>query len=85
MIVVPGEVITHDAGLLRGHGTYSSGNLLVSTSTGTLERVNKLVSVRSIKGRYTPAVGDIVVGRVTEVGSKRWKIDIQVQRRKIYC
>ena len=26
--------------------------------------------------RYTPEVGDVVVGRITEVAGKRWKVDI---------
>ena len=40
-------------------------------------RVNKLITVRPPKSRYLGEIGDLVVGRVTEVGSKRWKIDIR--------
>ena len=36
---------------------------------GTIERVNKLVSVRAIRTRYNPEVGDLIVGRITEVRS----------------
>lgn len=32
-----------------------------------MERVNKLLSVRPLKTRYTAEIGDIVVGRITEV------------------
>ena len=80
MLVVPGEVITRDSGLLRGHGTFSAASSLVSSSAGVVERRDKLVSVRPVKGRYTGAVGDIVVGRVSEVGSKKWKVDINSQK-----
>ena len=34
---------------------------------GTIERVNKLVSVRAIRTRYNPEVEDLIVGRITEV------------------
>lgn len=53
---------------LRGHGTYADGeNMVVSAVAGVVERVNKLLSVRPLKTRYTPEIGDIVVGRITEV------------------
>jgi exosome complex component RRP4 len=39
----------------------------LSSVTGAVERVNKLLSVRPLKTRYTAEIGDIVVGRITEV------------------
>ena len=51
----------------RGHGTYVSGDKVISSVTGRVERVNKLVSVRPLRARFTPEVGDLVVGRITEV------------------
>jgi exosome complex component RRP4 len=29
-----------------------------------------------MKSKYSPQIGDIVVGRVVEIANKRWKIDI---------
>jgi exosome complex component RRP4 len=43
---------------------------VISSVAGVVERVNKLVSVRALKARYTGEIGDIVVGRITEVRSK---------------
>jgi exosome complex RNA-binding protein Rrp4 len=40
---------------------------VISSVAGTIERVNKLVTVRAIRTRYNPEVGDLVVGRITEV------------------
>lgn len=42
---------------------------------GVKEVVNKLISVRPLKSRYNGEIGDIVVGRITEVQQKRWKVD----------
>lgn len=39
---------------------------VVSSVAGTIERVNKLVTVRAIRTRYNPEVGDLVVGRISE-------------------
>jgi len=38
--------------------------------------VNKLVSVRALRTRYNSEVGDLVVGRITEVQAQRWKVDV---------
>lgn len=75
-LVTPGEVITEDTMWMRGHGTYSVDDVTYSAVAGTIERVNKLLSVRPLRGRYIPVIGDHIVGRITEVGNRRWKVDI---------
>lgn len=62
--------------VLKGHGTLKMDGHIGATVCGVLERVNKLVYVRSLRGRYKPEVGDIIVGRVVEVAQKRWRLDI---------
>lgn len=74
-IVSPGDVITEDTGYMRGHGTYVDGDKLIASVAGVVERVNKLICVRPFKTRYNGEVGDVVVGRITEVGQKRWKVE----------
>lgn len=74
--VVPGEVITREAGFMRGHGTFVNDDKLVATVSGTVERVNKLISVRPLRQRYQGEIGDVVVGRVTSLGQKRWLVDV---------
>jgi exosome complex component RRP4 len=39
-------------------------------------RTNKLLSVRPLRARYTPEVGDLVVGRIVEVQARRWRVDV---------
>ena len=34
---------------------------------GTVQKTNKLLSVRALRARYTPEIGDLVVGRIVEV------------------
>ena len=75
---------------------------------GTVQRVNKLLSVKPLKSRYPsqssvsstfftpsfssivsnvysyePQIGDLVIGRITEVGPKRWKVDISSKQDAI--
>ncbi|KAJ3338244.1 exosome non-catalytic core subunit rrp4 [Gonapodya sp. JEL0774] len=79
-IVLPGEEIAAAASFMRGHGTYSLNDQLHSSLAGVIERVNKLISVRALRSRYSGEVGDVVVGRITEVGQKRWKVDMNARQ-----
>ncbi|KAG2067760.1 hypothetical protein BDR04DRAFT_1080190 [Suillus decipiens] len=74
-LTYPGETITSSQAFMRGHGTYVDKEDVIASVVGTVERVNKLVTVRAIRTRYNPEVGDLVVGRITEVQPRRWKVD----------
>ncbi|EJT96871.1 exosome complex exonuclease rrp4 [Dacryopinax primogenitus] len=76
MLTSPGEVITSAMEFMRGHGTFVEDGSVVASLSGTIERVNKLVSVRALQTRYHGEVGDLVVGRITEVQAARWKVDV---------
>eukprot|EP01029_Cantina_marsupialis_P027963 TRINITY_DN774236_c0_g1_i1.p1 TRINITY_DN774236_c0_g1~~TRINITY_DN774236_c0_g1_i1.p1 ORF type:complete len:305 (-),score=83.63 TRINITY_DN774236_c0_g1_i1:105-1019(-) len=77
VLVIPGDEITDtDEGFLHGHGTYLHDGKLIATVAGYVERVNQYVMVVPLKQRFIGDVGDVVIGRVTEVGTKRWKLDI---------
>ncbi|EST08914.1 Nucleic acid-binding, OB-fold [Kalmanozyma brasiliensis GHG001] len=80
-IAVAGGSIASSHVFMKGHGTFLSANSdeILSSMCGTVERVNKLISVRPARSRYAAEVGDLVIGRVTEVGPKRWKVDINAK------
>lgn len=68
--VSPGQVIHPSTDCLRGHGTLVRGRQVVATISGIVEWMDQLVTVRPLRTRYvaaTAAIGDVVVGRVTEV------------------
>ncbi|KAI3819304.1 hypothetical protein L1987_13131 [Smallanthus sonchifolius] len=68
--------VNQEDGVLKGHGTTELDGEVVATVCGVIERVNKLVYVRTLRARYKPEVGDIIVGRVIEVAPKRWRLEI---------
>lgn len=92
-LLVPGQPITSEPGFLRGHGSYLVENeqaggeegsaILKSSVAGQIERVNRLISVRPLNIRYRGEIGDLVVGRITAVDSKRWKVDIAGQKEAV--
>lgn len=46
-----------------------------SSVVGVVKQINKLISVVPLKSKYVGEIGDVVIGRVTEIQKKRWKID----------
>lgn len=82
-IVIPGELVTDDPIWMKGHGTYFLENMTYSSVVGRVSRVNKLLSVIPLKSRYMPETGDHIIGRVAEVGNKRWKVDIGAKQHAI--
>jgi hypothetical protein len=72
------HAIPHPALLLpyrRGHGTQVTEETLQATVCGVVDRVNKLVTVRPLHRRYVAEIGDVVVGRVTEVSVEEGSVE----------
>ena len=83
-ITTPGSKIPTEDLSVRARGTLLSstqnGTLLTATVSGVISRVNKLVMVMPLRARYVPETGDVVIGRVLELGGMRWKLDINSTR-----
>ncbi|CAE7515158.1 Exosc2 [Symbiodinium necroappetens] len=76
-LVCPGDVVSAEPGALRGRGVVERHDgKLVATTCGVVEHVNKLLYVRPLKHRYSGSVGDVVVGRIVEVQTDRWAVEI---------
>lgn len=55
---------------------------LVASVAGTVERVNKLVSVIPLSSSvYSGQVGDLIIGRISAVGTTRWKVSLTPSSR----
>lgn len=74
-LFTPGETICPQSDYMRGHGTYPEDDMLKSSIAGVIEQIGKLISVKPLKNRYNGEVGDVVIGRITELTQKRWKVD----------
>jgi exosome complex component RRP4 len=84
-IVTPGEIITTDPSYMRGHGTYlDENNHLRSSIAGLVSKLNRLVLVKPLSTRrYVGDIGDVVIGRVLDIGNKRWRVDIRARQDAI--
>ena len=57
-----------DSAAAAGKGaSSSSSSVLTASVAGVVQRVNKLISVTPLKTKYQCEIGDVVVGRITEV------------------
>jgi exosome complex component RRP4 len=76
-VFLPGETICDSDDNIKGHGTQIVGKEIVSSYFGPSKIINKLVTVLPhMNYRYTPEVGDVVIGRVKEIYNKKWKIEM---------
>lgn len=75
-LVLPGDLITREPGYIQGRGTYEETGAIYSSLIGHVKQTDRLVSVVPLKSRYVCKTGDIVIGRVTEILNKKWKVDI---------
>lgn len=86
-LATPGATIPTEDLSVRARGTLlsstSTSRVLTSTVAGVVSRVNKLVLVRALRSRYVPETGDVVVGRITEVAGRRWRVEIGAARRAV--
>ncbi len=74
-IVVPGQVLTEED-MKPGIGAYRDDGKILAATLGIKNVGGGFASVIPLGGRYIPRVGDIVIGRITDVGPSNWLIDI---------
>lgn len=74
-IVLPGDLLASNP-KAAGYGTYVDGGKVYARVMGLFDKSDTGVRVIPLKGKYIPAVGDIVIGIVREVTSGGWMVDI---------
>lgn len=75
-IVVPGEVIAEGMDYLPGEGTFRDKNHIIANLLGMVTLSGRLVKLIPLAGKYKPKRDDLVIGRVTDIVSKGWIVDI---------
>jgi len=74
-IVVPGQLLAKGPYQL-GSNVYKVGNAIYSSIIGLAELKDRAIHVIPLKCCYVPKVGDIVIGKVIDVGISHWTVDI---------
>jgi len=74
-VVVPGELLAI-SGKKAGIGTYSEGGKIFASQLGIKTVRPDSISVVPLAGQYIPVRGDLVVGKIVDVGASNWLVDI---------
>ena len=77
-IVIPGEVLAKGMDYLPSKGTFREGEDIISSVIGTFKLEGRLTKVTALKGKYIPKRNDMVIGKVVDVGTGGWRIDIDL-------
>lgn len=74
----PGEKVVenHERKYNYGVGISNINQCLCSTVFGIPQKLNTIIISRPLfYFKYTPNVGDIIIGRIIEIFNKKWKVD----------
>ncbi len=74
-IVIPGDLLD-SSGLKAGSGAYAEDGKVFAAQLGIKSVKSNFVNVIPLGGRYIPATGDSVIGKVIDIGPSNWLIDI---------
>jgi exosome complex component RRP4 len=74
-MVIPGEIIA-EGDFTIGSNVYRKEKKIISQVIGLVSIKENQISVVSLKGKYLPRVGDLVIGKVTDVSLSTWTVDI---------
>lgn len=74
-IVMPGDLLEGEK-LKPGAGTYVSDGKIFAALLGIKSVKSNYVNIIPLSGRYIPAVGDSVIGKVEDIGPSNWLIEI---------
>ena len=75
-VVIPGEIIAKGEEFLPGEGTEKKEDKIIALRYGLAEENNNLVKIIPISGVYIPRRGNVVIGKVNNINSNGWLIDI---------
>jgi len=75
-LVTPGDLLAEDD-YVDGENTYKEDSKIYATRIGLVDFENRKIHVVALKAFYIPCVGDMVIGKVVEVGIGGWIVNIK--------
>ena len=75
--VYPGEEIVNSMDFLPGKNSFREGNSILSKRVGLVNVKGRVISVIPLNGVYVPRSGDMVIGRIKDIHSAGWVVDIK--------
>jgi len=74
-LVTPGDLLA-EGDYVAGENTYRDDDKIYASRVGLVDYEAREVHVVALKAFYVPSVGDTIIGKVVEVTSGGWMVDI---------
>jgi len=74
-LVTPGDLLA-EGDYIAGENTYRDNDKIYASRVGLVDYDVRKVYVVALKAFYVPSVGDTVIGKIVEVGTGGWTVDI---------
>jgi len=74
-LVTPGDLLA-EGDYLAGENTYRDNDKIYASIVGLVDYDVRKIHVVALKAFYVPSVEDIVIGKIVEVGTGGWTVDI---------
>ncbi len=75
-IVVPGEIIATGLDYLPARFVFREGDNLISSRMGSVKIDGRFINVVPLTGNYIPKRGDLIIGKVVDIGINGWRVDM---------
>ena len=75
-IVVPGQVLAEGMDYLPSKGTFREKEEIISYHIGSFRLDGRLIKVIPLKGPYIPKRHDMVIGKIVDITTGGWRVDI---------
>jgi len=75
-IVVPGDLLAEGMSYIPGNRAFREKEKIFSSTVGLVSLRGRVIKVIPLAGRYMPKKGDVVIGKITGIGSSGWMVDI---------
>jgi exosome complex component RRP4 len=83
-LVMPGDEVPCPAGSMPGLGTYENDEgKIIANQLGYPAIYNRLVCVNPVRGRYNGETSNVIIGRISQVANKRWKVDVGANQEAV--
>jgi len=75
-IVTPGELIAEGMEYIPAGKTFREKEKIYSSVVGILYIKGRVLKVVPLSGKYMPKKGDVIIGRIINIGFAGWQLDI---------
>lgn len=75
-VVVPGQVLAQGMEYLPGVGTYRKDDTILANRVGVAILDGKVIRTIPLAGKYLPKRNDVIVGRVIDIISMGWRVEL---------